>query len=125
MQIYFLTRGNKRFTRNFIEACGDVYLDYKYKDKAAIIQFSPKEVCLWEASFPEDKLHDIMAMLGHQDYKGNKFLEKIKRYVVRILKLEPLPEEVKSEKKQIPRQFIGVHLIGVKKDVQGSIGEMI
>ncbi len=127
MHLYFITRGNRRFTREFLDRCEDNYFGYKYKKQNAVIQFSPKEVKLWEASIPRDKLHDAMTLLGHSDYKENKFLNKIKKYAAKLLRLDPLPnqKEINSKKKQIFRHGVGVHLIGTKEDKDSTFGEML
>lgn len=117
MHLYFITRGSRRFTRNFIDHVEDVYLPYEVeKEKKAMLQLIPREVKVWECAFPEKQLDKVMELIGTQQYDKYGILKVFVKSVAKVLKLKLIPKKYKNIFGSIPRDHCAVHLLGLKKD---------
>ena len=119
MHLYFLTRGKRRFVRSFIDDLEDIYLPYEYeKGKKASLQVNPREVTLWECTFPEEHLELMINKIGTNDYNGQyKIKKRIKDFFIKLLGLKVIPKKWSNiVGTQNRYNAVGVEVIGTKKD---------
>lgn len=123
MHLYFLARGRHRFVRWMRENLEDVFLPYDVKDPKTgkkikqAIQLTPRKVELYEMTFPEQCLNDVLPLIPNSHPKRYKFLNGLKRGIAKLIGIKPLTkkqDELTGTKARHP--FVGCHIIGTKKD---------
>lgn len=126
--IYFATRGRNKIVKRFIEDIEDIFFPYKLPNadgtlqQGAMVQAIPRPIQLWELVIPEESEEDMLKLLG-EDSPSNKGMQLLGKGIRKFLKLQPIPKKNLSNKQQLPRGMVAVHLIGIKKDKRSSLGQ--
>ena len=119
---------------------GDImarYYPYRCKDPAtgkffekdkAKVQLVIRPIQLMELIFPEESLYEVVSAI--QPYGGfsldKGIIPKLKRIIMKILKLEPVPTGVfkglDKQNQQLYKSFVDCYPIGLRKDKRDKDG---
>jgi len=118
MHAYVVTRGVEPWVRRWKENLEWNYCTRHKFGKKKIIPYdilpvAVRPVQLWEIVFPETSKKEILKKIGCCGYEKYSFLRKFVNFFSRMLGLEVVPIPKDS---QCP-QWVGVHLVGLKKDI--------
>lgn len=130
MHKYIITRGKKRHVRNFIDDIEENFLPFYPKNeegvkKKLMTQIVARPVELWELVYPEGSDNKVMKLLGAEGYQQHNFRKIIKDFLMRLIGLkkskDPQPD-ITNVVPPIQRGFVGVHILGNKKDAKDKNG---
>lgn len=137
MHLYVIARGQPDEINRWENDLHGQFLDYEIKNKnvfegdkiPASWRLSMREIKLYEVVFPEPQLEKVLNMIkpSVDDYGGRyKIFHKTIKILKSLLGLKPIP---KWEKKTCLfdqyHQHVGVHAIGIKKDMFKNEIEML
>ena len=105
---------------------------YEYeKGKKGMFQLGIRTMEMIDVCFPEDQLPTVLQMVKpvrgymYASLDGKKvrypWLNKIKDWIAKRMKLEPIPE-YKPIPNYLDKQFVAVHGLGLKKDLYDDNG---
>ena len=127
MHGYLLIRGNRKFNRRYLEDLENIGLSYKKDGVDYQIQLMPRKIELIELVFPKEHLENIMNLVGDNEPSGInsdgsnaggvKWYKKLRNFILKMIpQMEPIPIFELDKTKQIPREHVGVHVLGIKND---------
>ena len=122
MHKYIITRGKSVYVDTWKDEMEANFLPIPMKDgngkdvAGAQIQLVMRPVQLWELVYPEGQEQKVLSLIGITGYDNKKLFTKIKEIVCKMLGLENPQKEASIMNKAIPRPFVGVHILGNKKD---------
>lgn len=127
MHAYLLLRGAKKYIRRFKEDMEMRTLSYKKDGQDYLIQLIPRTMEIVELVFPEEHLENVLNIVGDDEPSGInsdktnkggvKWYKKLRNFILKMIpNVEPVPELKLDETKKIPREHVGVHVLGIKKD---------
>lgn len=126
MHIYLLARGQKDHLQKWINDLSEKYLPYEYEPgKLGMLQIGVREIKLLEIAIPESQLDSAMKFMGQEGYQQYKFLFWIKNLIRKILGLKKIPDFERDLKREIENKAVGIHYLGLKKDVYRNGIELI
>jgi len=127
MHAYLLLRGARKYVRRFKEDMEMRTLSYKKDGQDYLIQLIPRTMEIVELVFPEEHLQNVLNLVGDDEPSGInsdgsnkcgvKWYKKLRNFILKMIpNVEPVPIFEKDNSKQIPREHIGVHVLGIKND---------
>lgn len=127
MHLYMITRGKRNFVRRFIENLEAVFLPITRNGMPMELQLVPRPVELWEVAFPEPCKDQVLSMIGNMPLdvhdepglhtgESSAFIPWLVAKFVKKLGLMPIPKDIPKTAPQVPRENVGVHLVGLKED---------
>jgi|TARA_Y100000310_G_scaffold81786_2_gene78376 hypothetical protein len=127
MHKYIITRGKSRFVDFWKAEMEAIFLPIKFKNSekqevASNVQLVMRPVQLWELVYPEEHDAKVTNLIGNTGYDHHNFILKVKDWFVGLLGLDVVRVEPTLTEKPIPRQFVGVTILGNKKDKRDGNG---
>ena len=127
MHLYFILRGARKYIRRFKEDIEMETVPWKKDGNNYIIQLCPRTVEIVELVFPEEHLKKVLNLIGDDNPSGInsdgsnkggvKWYKKLRNFILKMIpNVEPVPIFERNKSKMIPRQEVGVHVLGIKKD---------
>ncbi len=127
MHTYLLVRGNRKLVRRWKEDLEQIEMSYKKDNVDYRVQLIPRTVEIIELIHPREQLTNVLNIVGDDlpsginsdgsNKGGVKWYKKLRNFILKMIpNLEPVPEYKKDETKKIPREHIGVHVLGIKND---------
>ena len=127
MHTYLLVRGNRKYNRRFFEDLENIGMSYNKDGVDYQIQLIPRKIELIELIHPEDQLENILNLVGDDlpsginsdgtNKGGVKWYKGIRNFILKMIpQMKPVPIFEKDKTKQIPREHVGVHVLGIKND---------
>ena len=127
MHTYLLVRGNRRLIRRWKEDLEQIRLGWKKDNQDYEIQLIPRTVEIIELVHPREHLQNVLSYVGDDlpsginsdgtNKGGVKWYKGLRNFVLKMMpNVEPVPILKLDETKKIPREHVGVHVLGIKND---------
>ena len=114
MQLYSIIRGPLRNAQRMLEEMQAQVFTYKFRNKDYYINWNVRTIQLVEHLFPEEHLQVILRSIPGQSEHGVPQIAK--RLIQKQLKLKPVPEIEKGEKRLIFGDGMQNVLLGIRED---------
>ena len=108
----------------------DLFIKMKRKDKDGNVSYLnvnliARPIQLWEFTYPREGDAMVSKLIGEEGYQKDKVCHKIKNFIAKIAGLKKPKKhdiDLTEPTQQLPRRFVGVHILGDKKDAEDIHG---
>jgi len=131
MHLYFISRGIKQNRDIFVNFLQTRLFPWKIKidgkETTETVQGALRPVELWEYVFPKESLPEVCGMLGIDPKNTDNYgalSSSIQNSMLRkMLGAKEIPKDITPIQKDfVFKQGMGLHVLGIKDDVMGKIG---